>query len=648
MRYYLTNQIELPNSNYELATKEQVISMLQHSLLVGLDTETTGLDPHTAEMRILTLGNGEDTYVIDIRSVGYEWIVKELNKSNRLYIAFNMKFDYQILRSYDIKLVNVYCCMIVDMCLTMGKGYKHNLAAVLLRRYEKVLEKEVRLEFINKDLTIQTRHIIYSARDVEELFSLYGTLQKEVIEYDLERLVELENKALIVLGDMEYEGILMNIPYWKTTIVEALEKRVKTANQLLVDWVVKSNYRGRFKTTKVQQSLFEQVAETKVTINWNSNPQQIELLEELGYNLEAIDKNTRKPKKSVADAVISKYTTTAYSGIREESKLISYLTTTESICDVILYYRKAAKAYNTYGEAMLDRISEKTGRLHTTFKQLGAVTGRLSSTDPNLQNIPQDSKFRAGFIAREGFKIITIDYAGAELRIMTEGSKDGVFLEAFLKDEDLHSKLAMLMPSNRGLTINKHENSHLRQKQKSANFGIAYGAGEEKFGREFMQDFKQVAPNLFIWLDSQGKFASSNGYTRTFFPFNRLVWMNKFDQVKKIIRDPEEYSLSQLDWAKGIRSSYKRYGKNFPIQGTSADITKNALVLFSLWIKVTNNEDNIFIVNQVHDEILVEVRQEMANDVVKILEYIMIEAGKPSIKLLPMTVDYHINDYWEK
>jgi DNA polymerase-1 len=651
MIYYITNQIELPNSNYSIGTKDMVLDLLTNTLLIGLDTETTGLDPHTAEIRIITLGSVDDCFVIDIRSVGVSWLVETMNKSNSLFIAFNMKFDYKMLKSVGINLKNTYCCMIAEQVLTMGLRLKHSLSSTLSRYFGETLDKEIRLEFLNPDLQIKTIHILYAARDVSTLFRLYRSQIHNILNYKLLNVVKLECRVLNAIADMEYIGITIDLKHWNTAIIKDLEFKIKFAKNLLNTFIANEVY-GKIKSSfiyeKVTLDMFDSTYKYKFTLNWRSTKQKIKFLKELGYNLEVFDMKKQRIVEKVDKITLANNASSDYLTLKKVKDKMEYLSTTKNICDILLFYTEVVNLLSKYGTKFLNLINTNTNRLHTDFMQLGTVTGRVSSTKPNLQNIPKSNVYRMGFIAKKGCKIITIDYSNAELRIMAEGSQEESFLTSITNKEDLHSKLAMLMPANKGLVISQTQNAHLRQKQKTATFGIAYGAGKAKFGEEFMNDFRIAAPSLFKWLDLQSLLAVKNGYTLTFSPINRIVWLAYHKEVVEILNNKRKYKKHEVDWAKKLKASFERNGKNYPIQGTSADITKMAILLISNWIKITNQEHLISLVNQVHDEILIEVEESIATQIAKDIAVLMEIVGCYSIKSVRMEVDYHINDYWEK
>src|SRR3990172_1279572 len=290
----------------------------------------------------------------------------------------------------------------------------------------------------------------------------------------------------------------------------------------------------------------------------------------------------------------------------------------------------------SFGESILEKINEVTGRLHPDFIQLGADTGRFACNNPNLQQIPADSGFRSCFIPTPGYKMITADYSQIELRIMAEVSGDPAFLEAFQKDVDLHTLTASQMFRIPIEKVNKDK----RFQAKSINFGLMYGRGSASLANQIglsVEESKELLDVYFskykkvkFWLDAVGRQAIKQGYVRTLGGRKRMF----------ILPDKAD-----MDYQKLI-GSIERQGKNMPIQGTSADITKYALLYINKELK--EKKLDAYLVHTVHDEIVVEAKEDVADEVSKLVEEQMIRAGERLLKKVPVKVDVHISDCWEK
>lgn len=275
-------------------------------------------------------------------------------------------------------------------------------------------------------------------------------------------------------------------------------------------------------------------------------------------------------------------------------------------------------------------MTKKTGRIHADFNQLRADTGRFSCSNPNLQQIPATAEYRSCFTAEPGNKLVTADYSQVELRILAELSQDFEFIKAFESGEDLHKATASNMF---GVTI-EEVTKEMRTQAKSINFGLAYGRGAsslaEQIGtsvdkaKELINKYFVVYNGIHSWLENAGKIAVRNGYSRTL-----------SNRIRRYKFDPKIRSeVATID----------RQGKNSPIQGTSADITKQALVMINKAIKNTP----VRLINTVHDEIVLEAPEDLSEWAGKILEEKMIEAARVYLKKVPVVVDVSISDVWMK
>ena len=290
----------------------------------------------------------------------------------------------------------------------------------------------------------------------------------------------------------------------------------------------------------------------------------------------------------------------------------------------------------SFGESILEKINPDTGRLHPDFMQLGADTGRFTCNNPNLQQIPADSGFRSCFIASRGYKLITADYSQIELRIMAEVSEDPAFLRAFREDRDLHSLTASQMFKVGIAEVDKNR----RFQAKSINFGLMYGRGPVSLANQIGLDIEEsrrlldiyfsTYKKVKIWLDQIAKEAIRNGYVRT------------LGGRKRIFSLP---GRNDPDYQKLI-SSIQRQGKNTPIQGTSADITKYALIFIKE--EFEKRKLDAYLIHTVHDEIVAEAREDQAQEAAKVVEEQMIRAGEKLLKKVPVKVDVRISDCWEK
>ncbi|HEY1097812.1 MAG TPA: DNA polymerase A family protein, partial [Myxococcota bacterium] len=313
------------------------------------------------------------------------------------------------------------------------------------------------------------------------------------------------------------------------------------------------------------------------------------------------------------------------------------------LADAVLAYREPAKIVSTYGQSLLDHAEKprdvdadgrEIGRLRSTFVPLGASTGRVACRDPNLQNLPKDQRFHDALRAPAGRRLITADYATCELRIVAELAEDPVFVAAFDRGEDLHSTVATSMF---GVNVSKSENSELRQRAKAINFGLVYGMGpgalasslgvDRAAGEELLARYFKTFPRIRDYLDGAVDVALKKGYSETVLG-RRLVY---------------DKATIAGDNARGELS---RIMKNMPIQGTSADMTKLAMVRIHERLASTKSIADAGIVNTVHDELVVECDADDASAVATIVADEMEGAHRALLRRVPPLVEVHVGAVW--
>jgi len=299
----------------------------------------------------------------------------------------------------------------------------------------------------------------------------------------------------------------------------------------------------------------------------------------------------------------------------------------------LIRYREASKMSGTYGERFLDHLGSD-GRIHATFGQIGASTGRMSCSGPNLQAIPKDSEHRACFRCGDHRRLVVADYATCELRILAHFSRDPVFLDAFERGIDLHSQTASTLFN---CPVSKTENSELRHRAKAINFGIVYGMSAQGLGRtvgidrrdadKLLQQYFMTFPEINGFLRESAAAAMRRGWSETV--AGRRLY---FDLGAAPEGSPE-------------RSRIERVARNMPIQGTSADMTK--LALGKLRTALRHLPDTGTTV-AVHDEIVVECPRGSADEVKEILSREMVAAGEELLDGVPIEVDVAVGTVWGK
>lgn len=303
------------------------------------------------------------------------------------------------------------------------------------------------------------------------------------------------------------------------------------------------------------------------------------------------------------------------------------------IARALLLWRESNKLVSTYGDAFLSHVDRRTGRMHATFVPLGASTGRAASRDPNLQNLPSDARFHRCLKAPPGRALVTADYATCELRIVAELSKDPVFLRAFEEGQDLHSTVAATMFK---AEVSKTKNPELRQRAKAINFGLVYGMGSAALaaqlgvpadeGERLLQQYFRTFPRIRDALERSVETALAKGYAETV--LGRRLF---FDPA--VLKGPN------------ARGELSRIAKNMPIQGTSADMTKLAMVRVHERL-LDETKGTAGLVNTVHDELVVECDEADGERVAKAVKKEMEEAHRALLQTVPPEVEVQVGPHW--
>jgi DNA polymerase-1 len=446
--------------------------------------------------------------------------------NQKLKIDQNGKFDYEMIKvNFGLEIKNNFDTMLSERLLTAGLTRENSLEALAKKYLEIELEKEVRDTF-GRIGQLSKKQLEYAALDVLVLFPIFKKQYARLREEKLLKVAQLEFSVLPVVAEMEIKGSYIDKKKWRAHIAQLREKRDLVAGQIQED--LRPLYQNN------QVDLFGQSVDV---VNLNSPVQILEAFRKVGVELPSTGVSVLK---------------------RTDHRLAKKL----------LEYRGYEKLISAFGESVLEKTHPKTGRIHPDFMQIGADTGRFSCSKPNLQQIPKDSAFRSCFTAPEGYKLVVADYSQAELRILAEYSEDPVFMKAYKEDKDLHTLTASQMY---GVPMEKVDKK-MRFNAKSINFGLMYGRGAASLAAQLgvsVDEAKKLLNKYFKtynkvqrWLDRVAKEAVSKGYSTTL--SGRKRWYNLPDKS-----DP---------FYDRLIANIERQGKNTPIQGTSADMTKYALV----------------------------------------------------------------------
>jgi len=506
-------------------------------------------------------------------------------------VCQNGKYDIGVLRTYGVEVKNFYFDTMLASYV-LDPDQKHGMDE-LSQKYlnyspipisQLIGNKKSAEKIFEADLQ---RLSDYACEDADITFRLYELFKKELKKEGLEKVAyEIEFPLVSVLEDMERTGVKID---------------VKSLNQFSKDLeILLDNY-----TNKIYELAGEQ-------FNVNSTQQlQKVLFEKL---------NLAKTKK----------TKTGYS---TDARSLESLKGEHEIIDIILDYRQVSKLKSTYADSLPKLINKNTGRIHTTFNQTVASTGRLSSLDPNLQNIPirteLGKEIRKAFIPRDkNHVILSADYSQIELRIMASICKDENLIQAFKNNEDIHRRTAALV----FMVDPKDVTDDMRRKAKEVNFGILYGIGPfglksrlgitQTHAKEIIDTYFGTFKNVKKFMDDSIKFAQEKGYAETL--MGRRRYLRNINSNNRVVKQFEE-----------------RVAINMPIQGTAADMIKLAMI--NIHRELAKKKFSSKMVLQVHDELLFDARKDEVDDLLKLVKELMENALPLNV---PVVVDTGIGDNW--
>ena len=585
---------------------------------VAWDTETTGLNPHTAALVGIGccygIGDRVEVAYIPIahtagqnldRAIVIEGLRPILERAEFPKVLQNAKFDRGIFNAQGIDLAGV----VFDPMLAsyvLNPDSRHNQTD-LSDRYLKLSVTSYG-DLVPKGQTIADVAIAavadYCGMDVYGAFKLVPILRQSLAsEPDLERLFdEVELPLEAVLATMEWRGIRIDTDYLQ-----------QFSSQLETD------------LTAIEQAAYEAAGET---FNLGSPKQLSELLfDRLGLDR----KKSRKIK----------------TGYSTDAATLEKLKDDHPVVAAIVDYRTLSKLKSTYVDALPELVEPTTGRVHTDFNQAVTSTGRLSSSNPNLQNIPIRTAFsrqiRRAFLPEPDWLLASADYSQIELRILAHLSGEPTLIDAYQRGDDVHALTAKLLLEKD--TIDRDE----RRLGKIINFGVIYGMGASRFSREagvplgdaktFIQRFNDRYPRVFDYLQQMQRNAIAQGYVCTLLGRRRYFQFTS-DRLKQLHgHDPSEIDLDRLKSPGQYDAQSLRAAANAPIQGSSADIIKVAMVKLADVLKPYRSR----LLLQVHDELILEVPPEEWDTVRSRVADTMAEAVSLRV---PLAVDIHAGANW--
>ena len=539
---------------------------------------------------VFVTANGEDIYYIKEDELD---LIKDIISNEEIKkIGYNLKDDYLAFKPYDIEIKNLYFDITIAEYLIDSKSSTSYECSAIAMKYltrkvkseEDLLGKGAKAKKF-QDLDLEELST-YFATILNVVYSVSAMMEKTVKHMDMEYLFyDVEMPLVEVLGSMEYEGMKVD----RNQLNELGEK-----------------FKGII--TKLEEEIFELAGE-KFNIN---SPKQLGVI--LFEKLEL---------------PVVKKTKTGYS---TNADVLEKLRDKHEIIDKITEYRQIVKLNSTYVEGLVGIINPISGRIHSSFNQTITTTGRISSTEPNLQNIPVKTEMgreiRKVFIADDNCKLVDADYSQVELRVLAHMSEDEHMIEAFQNDEDIHAKTASQIF---GVDINE-VTSLQRSEAKAINFGIVYGKTDFGLSQDlnipvakakaYIDSYFENYSKIKDVMDSAISEGKEKGYVLTIFNRRRYI--------------PEINSSNFM-----VRKQGERFAMNAPIQGSAADIIKIAMV--NVYTRLKDEKLKSKLILQVHDELIVEAVEEELDKVSIIVREEMESAVNLHVHL---DVDLNIGTSW--
>lgn len=591
----------------DLADLKAALAKHAKHKLIAVDTETDSTDAMRAVLVGISISSAEkeaDYIPLPPRGSRFEkdglsleearpHLAEFFARPDARFIGQNIKYDFQVLRRHGMEMAAIgFDTMIAGHLLSPGvrRNGLDDLALDYLSyntiRYEDVVGSGRNKTTMDNLPPAQIRD--YACEDADITLRLYHVVSPKLKEARLDGVnAEMEVPLLRVLADVEANGVAIDSAYF-----EKLSKE----------------YKGHI--ARLEKTIHD---EAGVVFNVNSTRElQFVLLEKLRLPM------ARKIK----------------TGFSTDQRELERMRGMHPMIDHLLEYRKYTKLLSTYIDALPGLVNQTTGRIHTTLHQAIAATGRLSSMDPNLQNIPVREDLgraiRRGFIPAKGFELLSLDYSQVELRIMAHYSNDQSLIEAFTRDDvDIHARTAA---SLFGVT-EQEVTPDMRSRAKVVNFSIIYGVTD--FGlsqslsisraeaKQYIERFFQRYPGVKKYMDDTIEFCAKNGYVETLFGRRRQI--------------PDITASNRFR-----REGAERTAINTPIQGTSADLIKQAMI--RIHAKMASGQLRSLMILQVHDELLFEVPPEEKDELLKLART---EMEKADLRV-PLRVDAGWGRNWDE
>jgi len=725
MIYLVSLNTELfENPDYEIISVNKSLEIMNNWKVIQFDTETSGKDPHICDLLCAQFGN---------RAAGIQIVVdctcisiveyKKLLESKPLILQ-NAKFDLQFLYNYDIKPRRIYDTMVVEQFLHLGyssglsltpeeykergctypylehidkKGkltYKlsYSLKAIAYNRLGIDIDKTTRGEIIWRGL--DTKVIQYAAGDVVYLEDIMDSQLKDLVKIPNSYIgSKIECDFVPVVAYLEWCGIKLDVSRWQFKM-EKDKKNLEASIKELNDFIMRTPVlKKHFTKIDYQGDLFTGFnLEPQVCINWASSDQVIKVAKLLGFDTRVTDKDTGEDKESAMEKKLK-----GQVGINDEFLRLFFGQGEEEDEDYFPGYSGSAKVVSSFGQGHINAINPKTGRIHTIYRSIGTISGRMSSgskesnsdlakykhipesscTYPNMQQLPHDPLTRSCFIAEKGNLFCSCDYAAMEARIGADVYNEHKLLDEFLYGSgDTHAAYAKAVFSKELEGIDtkdvKKKRPDLRNKVKSIEFAVQFGSDGTAVAPQLkvsVKEARQLVINLLngmtglkAFKDKWSKFVLQKGYVPILNETGHRGYWFDWEHWKKVQESYnsafwEDYKLYHKDTGDDIALAVKEHFKakskwcdrmtlNLPTQGGGAIVLKEAMIKLYNWVVDNGYFGKILFCNFTHDECNTEFPEELKDTYPELVAKFMEEAAAKYYHKLPIPAVPEVGKCW--
>ena len=733
MIYLVTGNRQLFESEfYTIIPAIDALNIITKWDLVQFDTETSGRDPHCCKILCAQFGNrAADTQIVVDTETTNILLFKQILET-KLLIGHNLKFDIQFLYNHGIIPTQVWDTMVIEQLLHLGfdnKFFHYSLQAVADRRLKIDIDKTTRGEIIWRGL--DDRVVLYAAGDVVHLEDIRDQQINDCKIKTCTKAAQIENAFVPVIAYLEWCGIKLDSDKWQMKIRDNERQRdasLEKLNQWVVEYfkcqggtadgcieteVTISEHFGNQcikhelpKGVTGREPILEERSydsllgmeyvrkyvkikkkcdyvevnnmgdlfdgwdlEPKCCINWASSKQVIPFMQMLGFDTSAKDKKTGDLKDSVVEKVLAKQ-----KGIADDFLKLYFA------------YKEKFKDCSTYGQNYIDAINPNTGRIHTTFWQLGAASGRMSCGSRNtntdlaklkgiapsrckyiqLQNLPSDPITRSAFVPKEGNLMTACDYSALESRLGADIYNDEAMLKEYLEGSgDIHSLVAKACFPEELKDIPVHEikdkRPDLRKKAKAPEFACQFGGGAgaisdalgitKEEAKIIYNNYLNAFKGITEFKKKGSAFVRTHGYVLMCEHTGHKIYWEDFQKWREIEDLPEyiykrEYTSEERKEHEGAAAKWDRMSLNSPTQGSGIAILKLSMTLFFRWLCNEGYFGKVLLCNLVHDEAVIEYPEDLKDIVVPKLKYYMEKGASVLCKKLPIPCVPETGDHW--